>query len=120
VQTAWARRTDAFVKIDRVSVPVGTLTTVLFAPINLRGYENAVVFLDNDGTDTFDGLVEFSPDGVYPGVVEADSAFEAVAPGTGRWTKVPGDAQFFRVTGQFQTLAGSVRVSVILQRGGVR
>lgn len=115
-----ARRTDAFVKIDRVSVAVGTLSSVLFAPINVRSFENAVIFVDNDGADTFDGIVEFSPNGVFPGVVEADSAFEAMSPGSGRWTKVPGDAQFFRVSGQFQTLAGSVRVSVILQRGGVR
>jgi hypothetical protein len=91
---------------------------VLFAALNIRGYESAIIFVDNDGVDTFNGVIEFSPDGVYPGTTEPNDAFAAMAPGgPTRWYRVPADAQWFRVSGAFAATPGNVRVSVMLQRG---
>ena len=117
-QLLWARRVDSFVKLERVSVAVAAVSTVLFAPINIRGFESAIVFLDNDGADTLDGVIEYSPDGVYPGTVEEDATFADMAPGgPTRWVRIPAHAQWFRVSASFATTPGNVRVSVMLQRG---
>lgn len=114
----WPKRTDQFVAVDRVPVAVGIVPTILFTAVNLRGYTSAVVFIDNDGVDQFDGQLEFSPNGTYPGTIEPNDAFAAMAPGgPTRWVRVAGDAQWLRVSGQFSATPGNIRVSVILQRG---
>lgn len=105
------------VRLLRNSIAVGLFTTVVIPPTNMRGVDEAILFIDNDGTDTFNGQVEVSPDGVFPGYVIPDDAFAAMAPGASRWTRVSASGQWFRVTGTFGTTPGSVRRSSILQRG---
>ena len=116
VTSLQAPRTDAFVRKARDPVPVTALTTVVIAPTNVRGYDSVIVFIANLGADTFTGTIEFSPDGIFPGAVVPDDAFADMAPGVTRWTRIPADAQFFRVTGIMAAIAGDVEVSIILQR----
>lgn len=66
------QRSDArFVQIveERETVAVAVTSTVILAPTSMRGFDEMVIFVDNDGADTFNGEVEISPDGVFPGYV---------------------------------------------------
>lgn len=113
-----ARRTDTFIGMSRRVVPVAVTPTILFAAVNIRSYEAAIIFIDNDGTDVFTGTIEFSPNGVFPGTIEQDGAFSGMAVGgPTRWVRIPVDAQWVRVSGTFAVTPGNIRVSVMLQRG---
>lgn len=103
---------------SREAVAVALTTTVILAPLNMRGFDECVLYVDNDGANQFDGAVEVSPDGVFPGCVMPDDAFEAMSAGETRWTRVPAAAQWVRVTGTFATTPANVRISAFLQRGG--
>lgn len=105
------------VRLERAPIPVAITTTVIISPTLMRGYDEAIIFLDNDGSDTLSAQVEVSPDGVFPGYVIPDDAFAAMAPNASRWTRVSASGQWFRVTGQFSVTPGSVRRTSILQRG---
>lgn len=116
IPNQYAQRTDNFAKKLRQTVPVGTLTTVVLPSTTIRGYDSAVVFLDNLGTDTLNATMEFSPDGTFPGATDPNDAFAGMAPGTSRYAIIPTSAQFFRIVGAFDSVAGDVTVSLILQR----
>lgn len=105
------------VRLERVPLPVAVTTTVIVPPTLMRGYDEAIIFLDNDGVDTLNAQVEVSPDGVFPGYVVPDDAFAAMAPGSTRWTRVSASGQWFRVIGSFSVSPGSVRRTSVLQRG---
>jgi len=109
-------RTDNFAKQVRKPVPVTALTTVILPPTSIRGYDSAVVFVDNNGTDILNAVMEFSPDGTFPGAEDPNDAFAGIAAGKSRYAVVPTSAQFFRVVGAFDSVAGDVTVSLILQR----
>jgi hypothetical protein len=113
----WAQRTDVFPIVRRRTVAVGTVTTTVIDSQSLRGYDSAVVFLENKGTDVLNGQIQTSPDGVFPGAVLSDGAFTAMSPGEVRGPlRIDGDAQFFKLLAAFDSAAGDVEVSVILQR----
>lgn len=101
---------------SRVTRSVGVVSSVIIATQALRGFDQAVVFVDNDGTDTFTGRLEISPDGVFPGYTMPDDSLAEIAAGGSGWARVPGAAQFLRVTGLFATTPGDVRVSLVLIR----
>lgn len=101
---------------SRVTVAVGVISSVVIAAQNLRGFDQAVVFIDNDGSDVFTGRLEISPDGTFPGVTLPDDSFADMAAGASYWSRVPGAAQYLRVTGSFATTPGNIRVSLILIR----
>jgi hypothetical protein len=105
------------VRFERSPIPVAVTTTVIVPPTLMRGYDEAIIFLDNDGADTLNAQVEVSPNGVFPGYVIPDDAFASMAPGSSRWTRVSASGQWFRVTGLFSVSPGSVRRTSVLQRG---
>jgi hypothetical protein len=111
------RYTDSYVKMSRVVVPVTALSTTIIPSTSLRTFDSAIIYLTNDGTDVLNATIEYSPDGVFPGVPAADDAFTAMAPGGPmRQGKVWYDAQFFRVVGKFAVLSGNVGVSLFMNR----
>jgi len=103
--------------LPRLIVSVGTILTVVIPPINISAEDQAILELENLGTDTFNGTIWTSLDGNAPWVPFPDDAFTTMLPGPGqvpRWTRVPGDLLWVRVTGNFAAISGTMRRSAIL------
>lgn len=108
-------------KDERVTVPVGTLDSIIIPPTSMRGDDSAFIELINDGTDTLNAVIETSATGAAPWSPWPNDVFAGIASGAPpRPAIVDADFQFFRVRGQFGLTAGNVRVSVVRQRRASR
>lgn len=101
---------------ERVTAPVGLVQTVIVPVTSLRGSEEHVVEIINDGTEEFNGVIEASFTGDAPFVTIPLDDFTAMGVGISRIARIAAAWQFYRVRGLFATTPGNVRYSVAHQK----
>lgn len=100
----------------REPVTVGVLPTTIVPITRLRGSEEHIVELINDGVEAISPTIEGSIDGTAPFATIPDAAFEAMAVGEARFARIPSAWQFYRVRGAFPTTPGDMRYSIVEQK----
>lgn len=105
-------------KMDAVRVPVGILPQTVIAPFNTRGEDRALIVVENLSlTETFEGTVWSSPNGVNQWVPETTDEFASMAAGgTPRRVLLPPDRLWIRLLGYFSAAPDEVRITLDLLR----
>lgn len=107
-----------YVKEDYVhaAVNVGLITTLIVPALSLKGYDSAVIFLTNSGTNSLNADIEVSADGLNDWKVLPDDAFNPLAANAVNYAFVDGRFQFFRVRGAMSTTPATIYRSVFRHR----
>ncbi len=102
------------VERELVDGGVGILPTLIVNPTDLRGSDEHVIEVINDGVEPLNAAIEASVNGQAPFTAIPDSAFEAIPVGESRIARVPSAWLWYRVRGAFTTTPGPVRYSVFV------
>lgn len=102
--------------VERESVTVGILTTVIVPVTSLRGAEAHVVELINDHSEDLTATIEASFDGTLPFATVPDDTFAPLAAGTSRFAFIDAKWQYYRIVGTYPATPGTTRKSVAAQK----